>query len=676
MLYFIQKIRYVLVINLIFLITFLAIEAQASLKVKETFPRLANYFLKWEINDYEAENLAKWDLLILDMEVQENSPRALRKIRQLNPDIIILAYITSQEIMDDFKYYHLAHLRPKLKEGIDNSWYLRNEAGDRISNWPGTYMLNLSNKSATNSNGQRFNDYLPEFVANNIKASGLWDGVFYDNTWGDLAWVNKTDIDLDNDGCRETITEMNIFWAEGFKKMLDRTRALVGADFLIIGNGKIYEPYQPILNGMMFENFPSFWEGDGTWAGSMNNYLKLPSLNAKPSLPIINTYDKNQNNFELMRFTLSSALLGDGFFSYDYDTTNHTQLWWYDEYEIDLGRANSQAYNVLNQSNTISNSLFRRDFENASVFVNAGNKREIKIFSQESFSKFKGDQDAKFNSGERLNFLDLPPNTGAILIKNDKAIKNARFTNGYFYRFLDGKGDQIKPATFSFLSAYPGSAEIIILTTYSLEDTIISASTGLIKISGNGHNYSFKPFPLFKKDLNLAVSRKNDDLDKIIVGPGQGGGPQVLVFSANGKLEANFFAYDKNLRTGVNVAVADLDGDGKIEIITTPGRGTEPLVKVFSSSGQLKFSFLAYDRNFRGEISLAVGDINRDGKLEIVTIPSSDGGPHVRIFNHQGKVVGGFFAYSKDQRDKFKVALSDVNDDGGLEIVVGRQNPY
>ena len=578
--------------------------------------------------------------------------------------------------MDDFKYYHLAHLRPKLKEGINESWYLKNEAGNKISNWPGTYMLNLSNKSATNQRGQRFNDYLPEFVTNNIKASGLWDGVFYDNTWGDLAWVNKTDIDLNNDGRRETVTEMNNFWTEGFKKMLDRTRALVGPDFLIVGNGKIYEPYLPSLNGMMFENFPSSWEGDGTWAGSMNNYLKLPKLNAEPSLPVINTYNKNQNNFELMRFALSSTLLGNGFFSYDYDTTNHTQLWWYDEYEIDLGRANSEAYNVLNNSKTITNSLFRRDFDNASVFVNASNRREIQIFSQESFSKPKGDQDPKFNSGERLNFIDLPAKTGAILIKNDKAIKNSSFTNGYFYRFLDGRGEQLKPAAFSFLSAYPGSARIITLTNNNSQDTIISASAGLVSIDSGNYNHSFRPFPLFRNDLSLAVSNKNGTLDKIIVGPGQGGGPQVLVFNSQGKLEANFFAYDKNLRTGVNVAIVDLNNDGKLEIVTTPGPGTEPLVKVFSLNGQFKFSFLAYDKNFRGGVSLAVGDMNRDGLAEIVTIPSSGGGPHVRIFNYQGKVVGGFFAYNQGQRDKFEVALSDINDNGNLEILVGRQNPY
>ena len=53
-------------------------------KVKEgKYPRLANYFLKWSINKEEAKELAKWDLLILDMEVQENSRDNLKKLESI-----------------------------------------------------------------------------------------------------------------------------------------------------------------------------------------------------------------------------------------------------------------------------------------------------------------------------------------------------------------------------------------------------------------------------------------------------------------------------------------------------------------------------------------------------------------------------------------------------------------
>ena len=60
--------------------TFFVTPVKAS-DVKETYPRLANYFLKWEISDSEVYELAKWDLLILDMEVQENSREEILKIK-------------------------------------------------------------------------------------------------------------------------------------------------------------------------------------------------------------------------------------------------------------------------------------------------------------------------------------------------------------------------------------------------------------------------------------------------------------------------------------------------------------------------------------------------------------------------------------------------------------------
>ena len=66
-----------------------------------TAPKRANYYLSWEISEIKARELAKWDLLILDMETQVNSLGALKKIKELNPNIVMLVYITPQEIKKD-----------------------------------------------------------------------------------------------------------------------------------------------------------------------------------------------------------------------------------------------------------------------------------------------------------------------------------------------------------------------------------------------------------------------------------------------------------------------------------------------------------------------------------------------------------------------------------------------
>ena len=57
---------------------------------------------------------------------------------------------------------------------------------------------------------------------------------------------------------------------------------------------------------------------------------------------------------------------------------------------------------------------------------------------------------------------------------------------------------------------------------------------------------------------------------------------------------------------------------------------------------------MAYNKNFRGGISIATGDINNDGKAEIITGAGPGGGPHIRIFSSKGKIINAFFAYKQD----------------------------
>ena len=161
---------------------------------------------------------------------------------------------------------------------------------------------------------------------------------------------------------------------------------------------------------------------------------------------------------------------------------------------------------------------------------------------------------------------------------------------------------------------------------------------------------------------------------KIVTGAAEGGGPQVRVQSPVGKVESSWFAYDKNLRGGVNVAIADVDGDGELEVITGPGPGTEPLIKIFSLAGNYINSFLTYDKNFRGGVNVAAADLNGDGQAEIVTAPASGGGSHIMIFNHQGQRLASWFAYDAQFRGGFEVSISDTNGDISPEILVGIKN--
>jgi len=656
-----------------------SVPSSQAFNPKASYPRLANYFLKWEISDSEVNDLAKWDVLILDMEVQKNSRDELLKIRQLNPNIIILAYINSVELIDSPRDYDKAEMRNLLADNIDASWWLKDQGGNKISNWPYTSMFNLTDGAGKNASGERFNDYLPEFVVNEIKSSGLWDGVFYDNTWGDVAWVNQGNIDANNDGQKDIASIVDPAWASGFKKVLTKTKKLAGPGFIIVGNGRVYEGYQSLLNGMMLESFPSSWENGGTWAGSMKTYLHLPTVNNTPNISIINSFNKNQTNYPAFRFGLASALMGDGYYSYDYDVTNHGQTWWYDEYDVSLGVAQSSAYNVIaNKSNDIKDGLWRRDFKYGSAILNSTNKEQLYVFPKEEMEKFQGTQDPTFNTGLKINYLKLAPHDGAILLRHNTTIMNGAFTNGYFYRLYNFSGEQVRNGFFPYLNNFPGEQEIIIANqdTDTL-DVNVSAGLGQIVLQKNGSKIAaYYPYAkTYKGQINLAAKINQGYFSELVTGP-MSGGPQVRIFQATGKLLGNFFAYDKNSRGGVNVALGDVDNDSKDEIVTGPGAGQEPVVKIFSTSGVLKRSFLAYDKKFKGGVSVAIGDVNGDGQNEIVTAPGVGGGPQIKIFNSRGEVISSFFAFDKNYHGGIRITLSDINTDGQVEILTGIKNFY
>jgi len=202
------------------------------------------------------------------------------------------------------------------------------------------------------------------------------------------------------------------------------------------------------------------------------------------------------------------------------------------------------------------------------------------------------------------------------------------------------------------------------------------ANRGNIKLQKNGQEISiFSAYNnLFTKPLNLATKISDGFFEIVVCGTTNGGGPQVRTFTATGKLISSFFAYNEKLRTGVSVALGDVDGDGSLEIVTGPGQGEKPLVKIFTLTGEFKNSFLAYNDKFYGGVEVAVADLDNNGFSEIITGPGPGGGPQVRIFNGAGRALSQFFAYDENYRGGLKISITDLENDGQLEILVGLKN--
>ncbi len=164
---------------------------------------------------------------------------------------------------------------------------------------------------------------------------------------------------------------------------------------------------------------------------------------------------------------------------------------------------------------------------------------------------------------------------------------------------------------------------------------------------------------------------------KITTGPGAGGGPHIRVLNGDGTAAGASF-FDGAETAGKRVARGDLDGDGIDEIITAGGANSSGYVSVYNATGVLLVSTLPYG-NFTGGIFVAAGDINNDGFDEIITAAGPGGGPHVRTFsyskpaNSPASLLGsnGFYAFDQTFGGGVTVGAGDLNNDGKDEILTG-----
>jgi hypothetical protein len=135
--------------------------------------------------------------------------------------------------------------------------------------------------------------------------------------------------------------------------------------------------------------------------------------------------------------------------------------------------------------------------------------------------------------------------------------------------------------------------------------------------------------------------------DEIIVGTTTGV-PFVKVFSASGQLLSSFLAYDPVGFSGVDVAVADLDGGGEMEIVTAPRSG-QALIKVFKGNGvratvsgndPRPISILASTEFFEGGARVAGADVDLDDVQEIIVMHQQASGARVvQAFERDGSEV-------------------------------------
>jgi len=223
-------------------------------------------------------------------------------------------------------------------------------AGTRVAAhavaWPGTWMLNVTRYCPVDpATGQTWVRYLAGRAAR-VLATAPWDGIFYDDADRSIAGLSAGQVDANNDNVADGGNgATGTGWADGMATLFSRTRALAPG-VTLTGNA---EYYPGASDGREFEHFPYY---DGDWNTGFAGYLQVAGSN-RAGANIVNpdTGGTGVQDLRAMRFGLGSALMGNGYYAYDYGTTSHGQTWWYDEY--DEGAGSSLAAGIDARATTL-----------------------------------------------------------------------------------------------------------------------------------------------------------------------------------------------------------------------------------------------------------------------------------------------------------------------------------
>lgn len=126
-----------------------------------------------------------------------------------------------------------------------------------------------------------------------------------------------------------------------------------------------------------------------------------------------------------------------------------------------------------------------------------------------------------------------------------------------------------------------------------------------------------------------------------------------------------------------SLATGDLDGDGQSEIVIASGPGAKSRVNIFSHAGKFLSGFSPYESRFAGGVALAVGDVDGRGKADVIVAPATQSGQKIQRYSYtsSGESPEVNFrdsvqVYGQNTRFGFRVGTADTDGDGRAEVYV------
>ena len=424
----------------------LSADARAQ-QFKESFPRVAHIPISYSkdlADPAYRRKLAKHDILVLGMwkgyTVTDTVSGERLGVRDIvvdikqqaasmgNGGILIGKYTTFNEVNSDpnnsasREKWDKLHAETGPGYPRNNDWWARDKNGDHTSSWPGTWLTNVTDFVQRDVNGDTYPEWAVrqdyEEFFRDIPEFDMW---YFDNWF----YRPRVTADWDGDGNNDDRNDPAVRrkFREGYAAGLRRARQLA-PNMIFIGNvdgdagsnnGMLTEPEYTGQLTALYEAAIGLQHSAETWGGwrTMMRQYQTTILNAQHNVALLNVHG-NEDDYALMRYGLASCLMDNGYFYYTSSPRRYTSEIWFDEYDVDLGRAIDPP-----QYDEWQFGVYMRRFEKGMVLVNPKGNGTRTVQIGPGYRRFQGAQDPATNNGQLAETVTLRERDGLILVKID-----------------------------------------------------------------------------------------------------------------------------------------------------------------------------------------------------------------------------------------------------------------